>query len=105
GRGAEPYQGRPVKPGDDGRARRRLARAFERRNAPLRGTGKKPLTQLEWARAGVVTKEMAYIAERENLGRKEMLERANGALAEGESFGASMPCFITPEFVREEVAR
>ncbi|MGZ8369310.1 MAG: phosphomethylpyrimidine synthase ThiC, partial [Rhodoplanes sp.] len=64
-----------------------------------------PLTQLEWARAGVITKEMVYIAERENLGRREMLARAEAALADGESFGASVPPFITPEFVRSEVAR
>ncbi len=64
-----------------------------------------PLTQLEWARAGVITKEMVYIAERENLGRRKMLERAQEALADGENFGAAIPPFITPEFVRTEVAR
>src|SRR5262249_58010881 len=64
-----------------------------------------PVTQLEWARAGVVTKEMIYVAERENLGRKLKLERAEAARADGESFGASVPLFITPEFVRDEVAR
>src|SRR5262249_3228046 len=64
-----------------------------------------PLTQLEWARAGVITKEMVYIAERENLGRKLKLERAEAALADGESFGAAVPAFVTPEFVRSEVAR
>ena len=58
------------------------------------------MTQLEWARAGVITKEMIYIAERENLGRKTMLDRAEAALADGESFGASVPLFVTPEFVR-----
>ncbi|HET7850463.1 MAG TPA: phosphomethylpyrimidine synthase ThiC, partial [Pseudolabrys sp.] len=81
--------------------------------SPHRGEGARsavsqtqhPLTQLEWARAGVVTKEMIYIAERENLGRKKMLDRAQAALADGESFGASVPAFITPEFVRDEVAR
>ncbi len=64
-----------------------------------------PVTQLEFARAGVVTREMEYVAIRENLGRKAMLEQAEAALAQGESFGASVPPFITPEFVREEVAR
>jgi len=72
---------------------------------PLTHDGQHPLTQLEWARAGVVTKEMIYIAERENLGRKQQLERAQAALADGESFGAAVPAFITPEFVRAEVAR
>jgi phosphomethylpyrimidine synthase len=64
-----------------------------------------PLTQLEWARAGVITKEMVYVAERENLGRKHMLKGAEAALADGENFGASVPPFVTPEFVRSEVAR
>ena len=59
-----------------------------------------PLTQLEWARAGVITKEMIYIAARENLGRKQQLERADAALADGEQFGGEVPAFITPEFVR-----
>jgi len=77
--------------------------------SPTRGEGiekeRHPLTQLEWARAGVITKEMIYIADRENLGRKQPLPRAETALADGESFGASLPAFITPEFVRAEVAR
>jgi phosphomethylpyrimidine synthase len=77
--------------------------------SPQRGEGadggSQPITQLEWARAGVITKEMIYIAERENLGRKAMLERAQATLADGESFGADIPLFITPEFVRAEVAR
>jgi phosphomethylpyrimidine synthase len=64
-----------------------------------------PLTQLEWAKRGVITKEMIYIAERENLGRKKQLERADAALADGEQFGAAVPAFVTPEFVRSEVAR
>jgi phosphomethylpyrimidine synthase len=63
------------------------------------------VTQLEWARAGVITKEMIYVAERENLGRKQMLDCAEAARADGESFGASVPLFVTPEFVRDEVAR
>jgi phosphomethylpyrimidine synthase len=68
-------------------------------------SGDHPITQLEWARLGVITKEMIYIAERENLGRKTMLESAQAAHDDGESFGASVPLFITPEFVRSEVAR
>ncbi|HET9902279.1 MAG TPA: phosphomethylpyrimidine synthase ThiC [Xanthobacteraceae bacterium] len=73
--------------------------------AHMTPAGQRPLTQLEWARAGVITKEMIYVAERENLGRKRMLEHAEAALADGESFGAAIPPFITPEFVRQEVAR
>jgi phosphomethylpyrimidine synthase len=74
---------------------------------PLSGGGEKrhPLTQLEWARAGVITKEMIYVAERENLGRKQMLDCAQERADDGESFGAAVPLFVTPEFVRSEVAR
>jgi phosphomethylpyrimidine synthase len=81
--------------------------------SPQRGEGARlatpqgphPLTQLEWARAGVITKEMIYVAERENLGRKQQLERAEAALADGEQFGGALPAFVTPEFVRSEIAR
>src|SRR5688572_18716547 len=76
-----------------------------RADPPPSGEGLHPLTQLEWARAGVITKEMIYIAERENIGRKAMLENAQATLADGESFGAALPPFVTPEFVRSEVAR
>jgi phosphomethylpyrimidine synthase len=104
--GVEEYQGREVKPVDNGNVTgKHLARSFPNVPKPWRALDGKPVTQLEWARAGVITKEMIYIAERENLGRKKMLERAETALADGESFGASVPAFITPEFVRSEVAR
>ena len=53
--------------------------------------GQHPLTQYEWAKAGVITKEMIYVAERENLGRKKQLERAEAALADGEQFGGALP--------------
>jgi phosphomethylpyrimidine synthase len=63
------------------------------------------VTQLEFARAGVVTEEMIYVAHRENLAREAAVGGAAERLADGESFGAAIPEFITPEFVREEVAR
>jgi phosphomethylpyrimidine synthase len=150
--GVEEYQGRAIKPVDNGNVSgKHLARSFAHTPKPLRaitpsplvgeggvggreaqtraqtgavhpssisthlptptpnpspqGGGEKPLTQLEWARAGIITKEMIYIAERENLGRKKMLQTAQAAHDDGESFGASVPLFITPEFVRCEVAR
>ena len=100
----EEYEGRPIKPVDNGNATGKyLARAFPNTPKPLRGVGDAPVTQYEFARAGIVTKEMIYVAARENLGRKSMLERAEAALADGESFGASLPAFITPEFVRDEI--
>jgi phosphomethylpyrimidine synthase len=103
--GVERYAGREVQPEDNGNAGVHIARSFPRQHQPYRGTEQAPLTQFEWARAGVITKEMIYVAERENLGRRAMLERAQDALEDGESFGASIPPFITPEFVRAEVAR
>jgi phosphomethylpyrimidine synthase len=104
--GIEEYQGRPIKPVDNGNVSgKHLARNFPNTPKPFRSANGSPVTQLEWARAGVVTKEMIYIAERENLGRQQQLERAEAALADGESFGAAVPPFVTPEFVRSEVAR
>ncbi len=122
-RGVEAYAGREVKPEDNGDVgEARLARAFPLRHQvyqslpspnPLpEGEGwseglrrSAGITQIEFARAGIVTEEMIYIAHRENLGREAALERAAEALADGENFGASIPEFITPEFVRSEVAR
>lgn len=104
--GVEEYEGREARPEDNGGATGKyLAREFPVKHRPLRGLPGKPVTQLEFARAGVITKEMEYIAIRENLGRKKMLEKAEARIAEGHSFGAEIPPFITPEFVRDEVAR
>jgi phosphomethylpyrimidine synthase len=104
--GVEEYQGRPLQPIDNGNASgKHLARSFPNTPRPLRGISDHPLTQLEWARTGVITKEMIYVAERENLGRKKMLEAAPAARDDGESFGAAVPLYVTPEFVRDEVAR
>src|ERR1700754_4575027 len=104
--GVEEYQGRPIKPVDNGNVTgKHLARNFPNTPQPFRAIGDAPVTQYEFAKAGIVTKEMIYVAERENLGRKKMLERAEAALDDRESFGASVPAFITPEFVRDEVAR
>jgi phosphomethylpyrimidine synthase len=104
--GVEAYLGRDVKPEDNGNVSGgRLAQEFPLKHQPFRAVEGAPVTQLEFARAGIITKEMAYIAHRENLGRARVLDRAKDALADGESFGAEVPEFITPEFVRSEVAR
>ncbi|HUF40586.1 MAG TPA: phosphomethylpyrimidine synthase ThiC, partial [Verrucomicrobiae bacterium] len=66
------------------------------------------VTQMHYARKGIITPEMEYIAIRENLGREQALEKAaieNGRVHAGYSFGAAIPKFVTPEFVRDEVAR
>src|SRR5688500_6978987 len=57
------------------------------------------VTQIDYAGRGIVTPEMEYGAIRENLGR----EAALNAPRDGESFGAAIPAFVTPEFVRDEV--
>src|SRR5262249_61600638 len=96
----------PLHPADNGNASgKHLARNFPNTPKPGRALPGRPVTQYEFAKAGIITKEMIYVAERENLGRKKQLERAEAALADGEQFGASVPAFITPEFVRSEVAR
>ena len=56
---------------------------------------------MDYARRGIVTPEMEYVAIRENLRRQEN----DGAIRDGESFGAEIPDFVTPQFVRDEVAR
>jgi phosphomethylpyrimidine synthase len=104
--GVEEYEGRPLRPIDNGNVSgKHLARAFANTPKPMRALEGKPVTQYEWAKLGVITKEMIYVAERENMGRKKQLDRAEWAANDGESFGASVPLFITPEFVRSEVAR
>ena len=103
--GVEEYEGRDVKPEDNGGASGKyLAREFPIKNKPLRGKPGEMVTQYEFAKAGIITKEMIYIAERENLGRKQMVEGAEERVAAGESFGANIPAFVTPEFVRSEIA-
>ncbi|MBW3671555.1 MAG: phosphomethylpyrimidine synthase ThiC, partial [Acidobacteria bacterium] len=71
------------------------------RRTRLRGHGN--VTQLQLARAGVITPEMEFVAVRENLARHNA--RLQGRRHAGESFGASIPSEITPEFVRDEIAR
>ena len=63
------------------------------------------VTQYEFARAGIITEEMIYVAHRENLGRAAAHDKAAERIADGESFGAELPEFVTPEFVRSEIAR
>ncbi|QYJ01579.1 phosphomethylpyrimidine synthase ThiC [Thalassovita mediterranea] len=104
--GVEEYEGREVKPEDNGGVSgKHLARQFPTYHKPLRGLPGKPVTQYEFARAGIITKEMIYVAERENLGRQEQLANAQDQIDQGESFGAEIPAFITPEFVRDEIAK
>jgi phosphomethylpyrimidine synthase len=91
---------------------------FNLHRKPRRAKAGKNVSQMHYARQGIITPEMEYIAIRENLHRKEYIESLkasgpNGAkLAElmgrqhpGQSYGAAIPAEITPEFVRSEIAR
>lgn len=118
----EEYSGRETKPEDDGYLSERHVESTNGRNqhrifpglkrSPLRGKDH-PVTQLWYAQQGIVTPEMEYIAIRENLGREEAVrsvENKQGARNvlnqqhPGQAFGSKIPDYITPEFVRDEVA-
>jgi phosphomethylpyrimidine synthase len=123
----EEYVGREILPQDNGyltKGAEDVAKIKESgkleefpglKRAPLKAKAGKCVTQIHYARKGIITPEMEYVAIRENLGRQIAFETlANGQQNErdslyhqhaGESFGASVPKFVTPEFVREEVAR
>ncbi|HYP27774.1 MAG TPA: phosphomethylpyrimidine synthase ThiC [Blastocatellia bacterium] len=120
----EEYEGREVLPQDDGyltEGAKEYARGKDKgrldpfpglRRMPLRAKGSGAVTQMYYAKRGIITPEMEFIALRENMGRKAAMETSGagdrGALNfqhAGESFGASVPRFVTPEFVRDEVAR
>ncbi|TNC75361.1 phosphomethylpyrimidine synthase ThiC [Janthinobacterium lividum] len=91
---------------------------FNLHRKPRRAIAGKNVTQMHYARQGIITPEMEYVAIRENMRRQEYLRelKASGPMGErladlmgrqhpGQSFGASIPAEITPEFVREEIAR
>ncbi|MDT5296105.1 MAG: phosphomethylpyrimidine synthase, partial [Acidobacteriota bacterium] len=123
----EEYAGREVLPADDGyltegaaefaknRDRGRLEPFPGLRRAPLRAKRGACVTQMHYARRGVITPEMEFVALRENMGREQALHAMREHSRDdrsslfhqhrGESFGASVPAFVTPEFVRDEVAR
>ena len=96
----EAYPGRRVQLMDNGLAEGgKAAPEFPVRRTPLRARAGRAVTQLAYARAGIVTPEMEYVAIRENLGRT-----AAGAVRDGNSWGAAIPEQVTPEFVRAEIA-
>ncbi|MDF1659227.1 MAG: phosphomethylpyrimidine synthase ThiC [Verrucomicrobiales bacterium] len=122
------YDGRDVKPEDNGylsdehasrynekkEARNKLKEYPGLKRKPLKASKGHPVTQMYYAKQGIITPEMEYIAIRENLGREAAFKAItdsdgprNGLDFQhpGESFGAKIPDFITPEFVRDEVAR
>ncbi|MNU38871.1 Phosphomethylpyrimidine synthase [compost metagenome] len=94
---------REVKPEDNGHASgKHLAPRFDVSNHRVfKGVEGRPVTQYEYAKAGIITPEMEYVAIRENLRR----EQNAPCIRDGEDFGAAIPDFVTPEFVRQEIAR
>src|SRR5215204_1681499 len=123
----EEYAGREILPQDNGYltkgaeevAKIKTSGKLEEfpglKRAPLRAKAGKNVSQMHYAKQGIITPEMEYVAIRENLGRQIAFEAMQAGLEndrsslyhqhKGESFGASLPKFVTPEFVREEVAR
>ncbi|WKD22863.1 phosphomethylpyrimidine synthase ThiC [Pseudoalteromonas sp. KG3] len=78
---------------------------FEHLPKIRRAKAGKNVTQMHYARQGIITPEMEYVAIRENMGRAQIQQELLAQQHKGESFGASIPEFITPEFVRDEIAR
>ncbi|MET4675185.1 MULTISPECIES: phosphomethylpyrimidine synthase ThiC [unclassified Luteibacter] len=98
--------GRDVRPEDNGNlSADAVVPACPAPVALRRGLPGRLVTQYEFAKAGIVTEEMVYAAFRENLGREQALSDAAERRADGESFGAEIPDVVTPEFVRDEIAR
>ena len=98
----ERYVGRPIQPWDNGQVHGRTTQdaAFPAtRPTPLRAKAGQAVTQIAYARRGIITAEMEYVAVRENQGR------AAAGIIDGNSFGAALPPQVTPEFVRSEIAR
>ena len=121
---SDEYEGRRIRPEDNGYLSEKHAKVTSGRNDLdiFPGVRRRPrkakpggnVSQMHYARKGVITPEMEFVAIRENLGREREHEASAGAIMErsnlrfqhkGESFGASIPDVITPEFVRDEVAR
>ncbi|MGK0493011.1 phosphomethylpyrimidine synthase ThiC, partial [Sphingomonas echinoides] len=102
----ESYDAREIRPEDNGlTGPDRSAGVPQYPNVvkrPLRAKAGANVSQMHYARRGIITPEMEYVAIRENLGRAAAKEQL---IRDGQSFGASIPDYVTPEFVRDEVAR
>ncbi|MGB3754531.1 MAG: phosphomethylpyrimidine synthase ThiC [Parerythrobacter sp.] len=100
----EEYTPREVKPEDNGQLgpdRSGGVPAFPNvAKRVLRAKAGRNVSQMHYARLGLITPEMEYVAERENLGRERMKQELDG-----NSWGAAIPEYVTPEFVRDELAR
>jgi len=105
----EYYEGRNVRPEDNGTTLSNLKTVPEfdlSNHRPLRAKKNLVPTQMAYARAGIITKEMEYVAIRENIAREENYIKniSRAKKFSGEKFGAKFPDFITAEFVRDEIA-
>ncbi len=112
----EEVEPRPVRPEDNGNVSAdALAPEFPRTRKPRRARNGEAVTQLAYARRGIITPEMEYVAIRENARREALAELIEEARKEGLELydpetgeawpGGKIPPVITPEFVRDEVAR
>ena len=101
----EAYDAREIRPEDNGQLgpdRSGGVQPFPNVvKRPLRAKSGLNVSQMHYARRGIITPEMEYVAERENLGRARLKEYVR----DGQDFGAAIPDYVTPEFVRDEVAR
>ena len=95
----ETYEGREIKDYDNGFvSKNKITPEFSKKIKPLRAKSNKPVTQIAYAKAGIITAEMEYISIRENQLRGDIISR------DGNDWGANIPNYVTPEFVRDEVA-
>src|SRR6266852_3782200 len=100
----EEVPGRDIRPEDNGlrRGEDSTVPVFNRAGRTVfRAKPGEAVTQYAYAKRGIITAEMEYVAIRENLGHAEARQRIDA----GESFGAAIPDHVTPEFVRDEIAR
>ncbi|WP_045728198.1 phosphomethylpyrimidine synthase ThiC [Xanthomonas sp. GPE 39] len=88
----------------EGDARLQAVR-FPARHLPRRALGGANVTQMHYARRGIVTPEMEFVAIRENQRLESVRDAQLRVQHPGEAFGAGIPAVITPEFVRDEIAR
>ncbi|UWQ11149.1 phosphomethylpyrimidine synthase ThiC [Aliiroseovarius crassostreae] len=103
----EEYDGREIKPEDNGFVEGdKLTPEFPIKPRPLRAKPGRAVTQLAYARAGIITPEMEFIAIRENQLRElaPCHAQGQGQPRDGNDWGANIPDYVTPEFVRDEVA-
>jgi phosphomethylpyrimidine synthase len=95
----ESYSGREIKDYDNGYvSKNKITKEFPIKVKPLKAKSNKAVTQLAYAKAGIITPEMEFISIRENQLRNNLSKR------DGNDWGANIPNFVTPEFVRDEVA-